>query len=97
MERLDRDKVLQTLYNKGLIQLNDEDVFSQPDGERLFLKGWGINFTYEGNRFYWNWDDKLYINDLEYKTIENDISEDGLVKLLNSAIESQKNIETESL
>lgn len=97
MERLDRDKVLQTLYNKKRIQLNDEDVFSQPDGERLFLKGWGINFTYEGNRFYWNLDDKLYINDLEYKTIENDISEDGLVKLLNSAIESQKNIETESL
>lgn len=97
MERLDRDKVLQTLYNKGLIQLNDEDVFSQPDGERLFLKGWGINFTYMGNRFYWNWDDKLYINDLEYKTIENDISEEGLVNLLNSAIESQENIETESL
>ena len=36
MERLDRDKVLQTLYNKGLIQLKDEEVFSQPDGERLF-------------------------------------------------------------
>ena len=50
-----------------------------------------------GNRFYWNWDDKLYINDLEYKTIENDISEEGLVNLLNSAIESQENIETESL
>ena len=71
MERLDRDKVLQMLYNKGLVQLKDEDIFSQPDGGRLFLKGWGINFTYKGYRFYWNWGNKLYINDLEYKLWTN--------------------------
>lgn len=97
MERLDRDKVLQMLYNKGFVQLKDEDIFSQPNGGRLFLKGWGINFTYEGYRFYWNWGNKLYINDLEYESIENGISEDYLVNLLDSAIKSQKNIETESL
>lgn len=97
MERLDRDKVLQMLYNKGLVQLKDEDIFSQPDGGRLFLKGWGINFTYKGYRFYWNWGNKLYINDLEYKSIENGISEDDFVDLLNSAIDNHENIETEAL
>lgn len=97
MERLDRDKVLQMLYNKGLVQLKDEDIFSQPDGGRLFLKGWGINFTYKGYRFYWNWGNKLYINDLEYKSIENGVSEDDFVDLLNSAIDNHENIETEAL
>ena len=85
MEREDRDKLLQLLCNQNKINLDKNDIFSNIEGVRLFLKGWGINFTYEGYKFYWSWNDMLYINNVEYQKIES-VDIDSFIELLDSAI-----------
>lgn len=91
MQREHRDSLLKLLYNKGLIQLKDEDIFSATNGERLFIKGWGISFTYKGIHFYWSWKNLLYINDSKYRQINDDILEDDFLSLLDLAIKSTEN------
>ena len=91
MQREHRDSLLKLLYNKGLIQLKDEDIFSATNGERLFIKGWGISFTYKGIHFYWSWKNLLYINDSKYGQINDDILEDDFLSLLDLAIKSTEN------
>lgn len=89
MEREDRDTLIQTLYNEGSIELAKDDIFSDPQSSRLFLKGWGISFKYKEHKnanFYWSWDNTLYINNEKYKQIEVGISEKDFIDLLNSAI-----------
>ena len=77
--------MLQLLCNQNKINLDKNDIFSNIEGVRLFLKGWGINFTYEGYKFYWSWNDMLYINNVEYQKIES-VDIDSFIELLDSAI-----------
>jgi hypothetical protein len=92
LERNGRDKLLQTLLNRGIIQIDKDLIFSKKDdGCRLFLKGWGIYLTYKEFTFYWSKKNMLYINDSEYKKIDDNISEDDFIKLLDSAIDAKEN------
>ena len=82
MENAHRDKLLQTLYNKKIIQLDENILFSNAAGCRLFLKGWHIYFSYNGVPFCWSWDNELYVNDLVCGPISKDISEGDFIELL---------------
>ena len=97
LHREDRDKLLQSLCIQGVIELNDGDIFSAIDGVRLFLKGWDIYFTYKGESFCWDWNNKLYINNVACSEIEKGISEGDFIALLDSAIMMQENVEEELL
>jgi hypothetical protein len=97
LHREDRDKLLQSLCIQGVIELNNGDIFSAIDGVRLFLKGWDIYFTYKGESFCWDWNNKLYINNVACSEIEKGISERDFIALLDSAIMMQENVEEELL
>jgi hypothetical protein len=80
-----RDKILKELNDKKEIQLDAGVIFCQTS-ERLFCKGWDIEFIYKTYRFKWHRDNNKIIflmTDENIPIDENCSSEDVINAISN--------------
>jgi hypothetical protein len=62
-----RDKILSQLLNENKISLLD----GVPIPNTNLFKGWNINFQYNGAKFQWSEDDKIYLLDSNKQRLKN--------------------------